>query len=85
MLVVSRRAGQSILVGQNIEVFILEVDGSQVRVGINAPRAIRILRRELLVQVESENRRGAENHASDPAALQELADSLKSSPEANPD
>lgn len=57
MLVVSRRAGQSILIGRDIEVFVLEVDGSQVRVGINAPRSIRVLRRELLTQVESENRR----------------------------
>jgi len=38
-------------------VFVLEVDGSQVRVGINAPRSIRLLRRELLTQVEGENRR----------------------------
>ena len=57
MLVVSRRPGQSILIGRDIEVFVLEVDGMQVRVGINAPRAIRVLRRELLTQVEGENRR----------------------------
>jgi len=57
MLVVSRRPGQSILIGRDIEVFVLEVDGMQVRVGINAPRSIRVLRRELLTQVESENRR----------------------------
>jgi len=57
MLVVSRRPGQSILIGRDIEVYVLEVDGLQVRVGINAPRSIRVLRRELLTQVESENRR----------------------------
>ena len=57
MLVVSRRPGQSILIGRDIEVFVLEVDGMQVRVGINAPRSIRVLRRELLTQVETENRR----------------------------
>jgi len=57
MLVVSRRPGQSVLIGRDIEVFVLEVDGMQVRVGINAPRSIRVLRRELLTQVESENRR----------------------------
>ena len=57
MLVVSRRPGQSILIGRDIEVYVLEVDGMQVRVGINAPRSIRVLRRELLTQVETENRR----------------------------
>lgn len=48
MLIVSRRPGQSILIGKEIEVFVLEVDGVQVRVGINAPKSIRILRQELL-------------------------------------
>lgn len=57
MLVVSRRPGQSVLIGPAIEVFVLEVDGMQVRVGINADRSIRVLRRELVTQVETENRR----------------------------
>lgn len=60
MLVVSRRPSQSILIGPNIEVFVLEVDGMQVRVGIRAPRNIRVLRRELISQVEAENRRAIE-------------------------
>lgn len=59
MLVISRRPGQSVLIGKDIEVFVLEVEGMQVRVGFNAPRTIRILRRELMTQVESENRRAA--------------------------
>ena len=74
MLVVSRRPGQSILIGRDIEVFVLEVDGMQVRVGINAPRAIRVLRRELLTQVESENRRAVGNAAGAATAIQELPD-----------
>ena len=80
MLVVSRRAGQSILIGHDIEVFVLQVDGSQVRIGLNAPRSLRILRRELLVQVENENRRGAENRSADSPALQRLAETLKARP-----
>jgi carbon storage regulator len=54
MLVVTRRRGQSVLIGGDIEVFVLEVDGFQVRVGINAPREIHVLRRELLTQGSSE-------------------------------
>lgn len=72
MLVVSRRPGQSILIGRDIEVFVLEVDGMQVRVGINAPRSIRVLRRELLTQVESENRRAAGTAAG--AVVEDLPD-----------
>ena len=77
MLVVSRRPGQSILIGRDIEVFVLEVDGMQVRVGINAPRAIRVLRRELLTQVESENRRAVGNGSSSLEELPDLAEQLR--------
>lgn len=59
MLVLSRRPGQSILIGKDIEVVILGSDGVQVRVGIRAPREVTVLRRELLKQVEEENRRAS--------------------------
>ena len=57
MLVLSRRPGQSILIGKDIEVVVLGSDGVQVRVGIRAPREVTVLRRELLKQVEEESRR----------------------------
>ena len=81
MLVVSRRPGQSILIGPDIEVFVLDVDGSQTKIGMNAPRTIRILRRELLVQVESENRRAVGSRVSHPQTLLGLAQALKSRPD----
>ena len=59
MLVLSRRPGQSILIGKEIEVVVLGSDGVQVRVGIRAPREVTVLRRELLKQVEEENRRAS--------------------------
>ena len=59
MLVLSRRPGQSILIGKDIEVVVLGSDGVQVRVGIRAPREVTVLRRELLKQVEDENRRAS--------------------------
>jgi len=59
MLVLSRRPGQSILIGKDIEIVVLGSDGVQVRVGIRAPREITVLRRELLKQVEEENRRAS--------------------------
>jgi carbon storage regulator len=48
VLVLSRRAGESILIGGEIEVVILGTDGGQVRVGIRAPRTIPVLRKELI-------------------------------------
>ena len=56
MLVLARRAEQSILIGDDIVVRVLGVDRSgQVRLGIEAPRSCRILREELAAQIRSEN------------------------------
>jgi carbon storage regulator len=43
MLVLSRKPGQSILIGDNIEIQIIEVQGDQIRIGISAPRDISTL------------------------------------------
>jgi carbon storage regulator len=47
-LVLSRRIGESILIGENIRVVITAIAGNQVRIGIEAPPEVRILRNELL-------------------------------------
>ncbi len=52
MLVLSRNTEQSILIGEDVEVTILEIKGNQVRIGIKAPEDVVILRNEL---VEEDN------------------------------
>jgi carbon storage regulator len=47
MLVIRRRAGEGFLIGDSIEVDILEIDGNQVKIGIRAPREATILRKEI--------------------------------------
>lgn len=47
MLVIRRRAGEGFLIGDSIEVDILEIEGNQVKIGIRAPRETAILRREI--------------------------------------
>lgn len=47
MLILSRKAGQKLQIGDNVSITILEVHGNTVRVGIEAPREIRVLRGEL--------------------------------------
>ena len=59
MLVLQRKTGQSIRIGEDIEVVVLEVSGDHVRLGIAAPREIRVLRQELLTEIREENRRAA--------------------------
>lgn len=59
MLVLTRKKGQSIIIGDNIEVTIVEVNGDQVRVGIKAPNEVSIYRREVYLEIEEENKRAA--------------------------
>ncbi len=55
MLVLTRRPGESIIVGQNIVVTVIEIKGGQVRIGIAAPREIEVYREEIYEQVRQEN------------------------------
>ena len=48
MLVLSRKEGQSFLLGDNIEVTLLEISGDKAKIAIEAPRSVQILRKELL-------------------------------------
>ncbi|MCC5949521.1 MAG: carbon storage regulator CsrA [Nitriliruptoraceae bacterium] len=55
MLVLSRRPGESIVIGNDIVVTILDVRGDQIRVGIAAPRDVQVHREEVFRQLEAEN------------------------------
>jgi carbon storage regulator len=60
MLVLTRRSGESIRIGDEIIVRVLEIQRGQVRVAIDAPRQIPVHREEIWLQVQEENRRAAE-------------------------
>ncbi len=55
MLVLTRKPDQSIMVGNEIEITVLEVRGEQVRVGIRAPRNVTVHRKEVYEQIRDEN------------------------------
>ena len=55
MLALTRKKGDSIIINDNIEVTILDIQGDQVRLGINAPRDITIHRKEIYEQIRQEN------------------------------
>ena len=74
MLVIRRRAGESLLLGENTEVEVLEIEGSQVKLGIRAPKDVLILRKEIFET--SQANRSAARHAV-PAGLAGLLERLR--------
>jgi carbon storage regulator len=55
MLNITRRRGERIVVGDNIFVSVLEVSGQTVRLGIDAPRSVRVYREELWLEIKAQN------------------------------
>lgn len=54
MLVLSRKEGETLLLGDDIEIRIVRIDGDHIRLGISAPQSVRILRGELLADIRGE-------------------------------
>ena len=49
MLALSRKTGESIVIGNDVEITVLEIRGDQVKVGINAPKSVPIYRKEIYI------------------------------------
>jgi len=60
MLVLTRKKNQSIVINDNIEITLLDIQGDQVRIGINAPRSVSVHRKEVFEEIQAENRKAAE-------------------------
>ncbi len=73
MLVLSRRVGESIVIGDEVTVTVLEVRGDVVRVGIKAPRSVTVHREELLRELEETNKASASPSADAIASIASLA------------
>ena len=59
MLILTRKSGESINIGKDIRVTIVEIQGKQVRLGIEAPPEMLVLREEVVVRIIQENRAAA--------------------------
>lgn len=74
MLVLSRRTGESVMIGHEVVVTVLEVRGDVVRVGIKAPRDVDVHREEVYAELQATNLSAA---SPAPAAIDSLAAELK--------
>ena len=52
MLVLTRKANQSIMIGDDIEISVLAIMGEKVRIGIEAPRSVPVYRKEVYVEIQ---------------------------------
>lgn len=55
MLVLTRKKGETIIIGEEIEVTVLDIKGDNIKIGISAPKSVSIVRKEIYLAVKEEN------------------------------
>lgn len=70
MLILTRKKEEKIMIGDNIEITVLDVEGDKVQLGIEAPREIEVHREEIYRRIEKENRQAVEVRLSDLQGLE---------------
>lgn len=60
MLALARKTNQSIMIGDDIEITLLEIKGDQVKIGISAPKSVPIYRKEIYIQIQEENKKAGQ-------------------------
>ncbi|MBM7690889.1 carbon storage regulator [Peribacillus deserti] len=56
MLILTRKTGESIQIGSDIEIKVISVSGDQIKIGIEAPKHIDVFRKELYLEIQNENK-----------------------------
>jgi carbon storage regulator len=77
MLILTRKPGESLYIGDEIKITIVELKGNQIRVGIDAPSNFKIYREEIYVQILEENKKAAEAAAASSSGLEGLSEAWK--------
>ncbi len=65
MLILTRRVGESLMIGDNVNVTVLGIRGNQVRIGVNAPKDVAVHREEIYERIQQEKAGGAPPRSSD--------------------
>ncbi|MDR3001060.1 MAG: carbon storage regulator CsrA [Fibromonadaceae bacterium] len=84
MLILSRKVGESIQIGDNIKILIADMDKGFVRVGIEAPKNITVHRDEVYKRISIENRAALQHKEEKILDLRDLAKKLREKEKSNP-
>lgn len=76
MLILSRKTNEKICIGENITLTIIEVKGDQAKIGVEAPKDVKVFRHEVFTAIQTENRAAAAN-TSKTQDLSQLANLIK--------
>ncbi len=76
MLVLARRLNESIMIGDDIEVVVIDIKGDQVKLGIKAPKKVTVHRKEIYAEIQGQNIEAVKSEF-DPASLRNLSDLFK--------
>jgi len=63
MLILSRKINEKIMIGEDIVLSIIEIRGDQVKIGVEAPKAVKVFRQEVYEAIRNENRAAATSNA----------------------
>jgi carbon storage regulator len=74
MLVLTRKAGEGIIIGDDIKITVVELKGGGVRIGIDAPRAMKVHRQEVFERIKQENMEAAQWDIADLNELSSILD-----------
>lgn len=72
MLALSRKENESIMIGSEVKLTVLEIKGDQVKIGIQAPKSVSIYREEIYVQIQQANKEAADSKTPQAESLSEL-------------
>lgn len=61
MLILSRKINEKIMIGEDVSVSIIEIRGDQVRLGVDAPKTVKVFRQEVFDSIRAENKAAAES------------------------
>jgi len=78
MLILTRKQGESVAIGDDIQVTVVEIQGKQVKLGVKAPREIAVHRQEIYEKIQEENIRAAQISQAD---LDRLKDAMVADPD----